>query len=92
MKPPAITPDDVLRLADAVVGQRRSGRAALIDAAARAIIMERERIAAWHEAQADALEAAIQQVLHEGGVIETSRRSLVELHRGFAAAIRRGAA
>jgi hypothetical protein len=56
-----------------------------------AVIAERERIARWHEKQADALEAALDKIAREGGVIEVSRRSLPELHRSFAAAIRAGA-
>lgn len=57
----------------------------------RAVEAERERIAAWHDAQAAAVEAALEQIAAEGGTVEMSRRSLAELHRSFAAAIRAGA-
>jgi hypothetical protein len=52
---------------------------------------ERERIAKWHERQADALEQALEKIIREGGTVEVNRRSLAELHRSFAAAIRAGA-
>lgn len=55
------------------------------------IMAERERIAIWHEAQADAIDRAVEQILSEGGTIDVSRRSLSDLHRGFAKAIRGGA-
>jgi hypothetical protein len=54
-----------------------------------AILGERERIAKWHDRQAEMLEAAQEQIEKEGGKID--RRSLAELHRSFAAAIRAGA-
>lgn len=60
------------------------------EAAAAGIAAERERIAAWHEAQAAALEAAIEQIIREGGTVELSHRSMIDIHRGFATAIRRG--
>lgn len=56
-----------------------------------AVMAERERIAAWHDRQAGQLEAAIDRILAEGGTIVISHRSLAELHRSFAAAIRAGA-
>lgn len=56
-----------------------------------AVLAERERIAVWHERQADQLDAAIDRILSEGGTIEVSHRSLAELHRSFAASIRAGA-
>lgn len=56
-----------------------------------AILAERERIARWHESQAEAVERALEQIDKEGGTVEVSRRSLAELHRSFAAAIRSGA-
>jgi hypothetical protein len=52
---------------------------------------ERERIAVWHEAQADKLEAAIERILEEGGTIGVSNKTMAELHRSFAVAIRAGA-
>jgi hypothetical protein len=52
---------------------------------------ERERIAAWHETQASKLELAIERILAEGGTIEISNKTMAELHRSFAAAIRAGA-
>lgn len=56
-----------------------------------AVLAERERIAAWHDRQASQLEAAIDRILAEGGTIGISHRSLADLHRSFAAAIRAGA-
>ena len=56
-----------------------------------AVKAERERIAAWHDRQAEALEAALDLIAAEGGTIEIPRRSLAELHRSFARAIREGA-
>lgn len=84
------TPEDVQRSAEALA----SGAAPMTPAEAIAvgIMAERERIAIWHEQQADALDAAIEQILKEGGVIEPSHRSLADIHRGFAKAIRLGAA
>lgn len=58
---------------------------------AAAVIAERERIAAWHERQADALEAARDRIFAEGGTTEVTSRSLADLHRSFAKAIRAGA-
>lgn len=56
----------------------------------RATLAERERIALWHEAQAEAIELALERISAEGGTVEISRRSLAELHRSFAVAIRNG--
>lgn len=52
---------------------------------------EREGIAAWHDAQAEIIEAALATIAAEGGTVEIPRRSLAELHRDFARAIRSGA-
>lgn len=57
----------------------------------KAVLAERERIAAWHERQALALEEAAARILADGGTIEVSHRSLVELHRASARSIRDGA-
>lgn len=56
----------------------------------KAVLAERERIAKWHERQAVDLEAAIAQITEEGSSIVVSHRTLVELHRRSAAAIRAG--
>ncbi|MDB6035977.1 MAG: hypothetical protein JWM16_6315 [Verrucomicrobiales bacterium] len=56
----------------------------------KAVLAERERIAAWHDRQAEALDRAMQRIAEEGGMV-VSPRSLAELHRSFAKAIREGA-
>ena len=61
------------------------------DEIAAAVQAERERIAKWHERQADLLEHALEQITREGGTVELSKKSLAQLHREFAAAIRAGA-
>jgi hypothetical protein len=55
-----------------------------------AVLAERERIARWHDRQAEALEAAIALITEEGAAIEVTQRSLVHLHRRSAEAIRAG--
>lgn len=57
----------------------------------KAVLAERERIACWHEKQAEELEQALDQIAKEGGTVELSRSTVAELHRSFAAAIRAGA-
>lgn len=82
-------PDDVRKAAGAIVAGQQPLTAE--EAAAAGIMAERERIAVWHETQAAALDKALEQILSEGGTIDISRRSLADLHRGFAKAIRGGA-
>lgn len=62
------------------------------EAFAAGVMAERERIANWHEAQAEAIDAALAKISTEGGTVDISRRSLADLHRRFAATIRKGAA
>ena len=57
---------------------------------ARALITQREECAKWHDVQADALEAAIEEIIRSGGWIDHLRRSQAELHRRSATAIRAG--
>lgn len=79
----SVIPEDVRRLAEEVGSE--------VEAIAAGIMAERERIAAWHEAQATELDKALEQIVSEGGTVDVSRRSLADLHRGFAKAIRGGA-
>jgi hypothetical protein len=60
------------------------------DAVTKAILAERERIAAWHDTQAAVLEAEIARIISEGGWVDATRRSTAELHYKFAKAIRDG--
>jgi tagatose-1,6-bisphosphate aldolase non-catalytic subunit AgaZ/GatZ len=81
---------DIATIAEGLAAGRRRGRRSFIEGAEAGIEAERERIAVWHERQASLLEAALEQVEREGGSVEMAPRSMAQVHRRFAEAIRRG--
>lgn len=81
---------DIQQMADRLAAGRRSGRTAFTEGATAGISAERERIAAWHERQAAQLEAALEQVAAEGGTVDIPPRSMAQIHRTLARAIRSG--
>jgi hypothetical protein len=47
-----------------------------------------EKLVAWHDVQADALEGAIEQVVLNGGHVDNTRRAQAHLHRKSAHELR----
>jgi hypothetical protein len=84
-------PPDILSRADALLSSKYPDGIVdprFVEVACEAMMSQREFDAAWHDQQAEALEAAIDEIKRNGGWVDSVRRSAAESHRLYAKAIR----